>query len=36
MGYAPDNYSDAQFEELDRLTERWVDDYERQPKKPEK
>ena len=36
MGYAPDNYSNAQFEELDRLTERWVDDYKRQPKKPEK
>ena len=36
MDYAPDNYSDAQFEELDRLTERWVHDYKRQPKKPEK
>jgi hypothetical protein len=36
MEYAPEHYSDAQFEELDRLTERWVRDYQRQPKKPEK
>ena len=29
MGYAPENYSQAQLDELDRLTERWVADYMR-------
>ena len=27
MGYEPENYSPAQFDELDRLTERWVADH---------
>ena len=26
MDYAPENYSPEQFDELDRLTERWIDD----------
>lgn len=26
MDYAPENYSSQQLEELDRLTERWIDD----------
>ena len=29
MGYAPENYSQAHLDELDRLTERWVADYMR-------
>lgn len=29
MGYAPENYSQAQLEELERLTERWVADHMR-------
>jgi hypothetical protein len=29
MGYAPENYSQAQLDELERLTERWVADYMR-------
>jgi hypothetical protein len=29
MGYAPENYSQAQFDELDRLTERWIADHMR-------
>ena len=29
MGYAPENYSQAQLDELDRLTELWVADYMR-------
>ena len=29
MGYAPENYSQAQQDELDRLTERWVADHMR-------
>jgi hypothetical protein len=29
MGYAPENYSQAQLDELDRLTERWVADHMR-------
>jgi hypothetical protein len=32
MGYAPENYSQAQLDELDRLTERWVADYMRMKK----
>jgi hypothetical protein len=31
MGYAPENYSQAQLDELDRLIERWVADYMRRP-----
>lgn len=27
MGYAPENYSEPQMDKLDRLTERWVEDY---------
>ena len=27
MGYAPENYSEAQLDELERLTERWVADH---------
>jgi hypothetical protein len=27
MGYDPENYSQAQLDELDRLTERWVADH---------
>jgi hypothetical protein len=29
MGYAPETYSQAQLDEIDRLTERWVADYMR-------
>jgi hypothetical protein len=29
QGYKPENYSEAQMAELDRLTERWVADHER-------
>ena len=32
MGYAPKNDSQAQLDELDRLTERWVADYMRRAK----
>ena len=32
MGYAPENYSQTQLDELDRLTERWVADYIRNTK----
>jgi len=32
MGYAPENYSHAQLDELERLTERWVADYMRRAK----
>jgi|HubBroStandDraft_1064217.scaffolds.fasta_scaffold229860_2 hypothetical protein len=32
MGYAPENYSQAQLDELDRLTERWVADHMRRAK----
>ena len=28
--YAPETYSEQQLEELDRLTEEWIDQYERQ------
>jgi hypothetical protein len=27
--FAPESYSERQLEELDRLTEKWLDDYER-------
>ena len=30
--YAPDSYSQEQLDELDRLTEPWLEDLERQPK----
>ncbi len=29
MVYAPQSYSQKQLDELDRLTERWIDDHER-------
>jgi hypothetical protein len=29
MEYAPEHYSQQQLDELDRLTEKWVDDHER-------
>jgi hypothetical protein len=32
MGYEPENYSPQQFDELDRLTERWVADHLRKAK----
>lgn len=28
-GFAPESYSERQLEELDRLTEQWLDDYDR-------
>jgi len=28
-GFAPESYSERQLEELDRLTDKWVDDHER-------
>jgi hypothetical protein len=36
MGYEPENYSQAQFDELDRLTERWVADHLRKAKTSKK
>jgi hypothetical protein len=33
MEFAPETYSQDQLDELDRLTEKWVDDYERKPAK---
>jgi len=41
MEFAPESYSEDQLDELDRLTEKWVDDYERkavkrkQPRTPD-
>jgi hypothetical protein len=32
--YAPETYSEKQLDELDRLTEKWIDQYERQAKPP--
>jgi len=29
QGYAPENYSEEQMDELEKLTERWVNNYER-------
>ncbi|MBA2678928.1 MAG: hypothetical protein H0U76_11115 [Ktedonobacteraceae bacterium] len=29
MGYAPEHYSEQQLDELDRLTELWIDDHAR-------
>ena len=34
--YTPETYSETQLEELDRLTEEWIDQYERQVKPPAK
>jgi hypothetical protein len=34
--YAPETYSEKQLEELDRLTEDWIDEYERQVTPPAK
>jgi hypothetical protein len=31
MGYDPENYSQAQLDELDKLTEKWVADHLRKP-----
>ena len=36
MGYDPENYSQAQLDELDSLTERWVADHLRRPQKNER
>src|SRR6266568_1962236 len=36
MGYEPENYSPAQFDELDMLTERWVADHLRKAKTSKK
>jgi hypothetical protein len=36
MGYEPENYSPAQFDELDSLTERWVADHLRNAKTSKK
>jgi len=33
MEFAPETYSQDQLDELDRLTEKSVDDYERKPAK---
>ena len=33
MGYDPENYSRAQLDELDELTEKWVADHLRKAKK---
>jgi len=33
MEFAPETYSQDQLDELDRLTEKWVDDYERKSAK---
>jgi hypothetical protein len=29
MDYAPESYSEQQLDELDRITEQWIEDYER-------
>jgi len=31
MGFAPETYSPRQLDELDRLTEKWIEDHQRQP-----
>ena len=36
MEFAPPTYSQEQLDELDRLTEKWIDDHERQAEAPEK
>ena len=36
MEFAPPTYSQEQLDELDRLTEKWIDDHERQAKAAQK
>ena len=36
MEYAPPDYSEQQLDQLDRLTEKWIDDHERQADASEK
>jgi hypothetical protein len=36
MEFAPPSYSQKQLDELDRLTEKWIDDHERQAEAPRK
>ena len=36
MEYAPPTYSEEQLDELDRLTEKWIDDHERQAEAAQK
>ena len=36
MEFAPSSYSQEQLDELDRLTEKWIDDHERQAHAPKK
>ena len=36
MGFAPATYSQKQLDELDRLTEQWIEDHERQAEAPQK
>ena len=36
MEYAPPTYSQKQLDELDRLTEKWIDDHERQAEAAQK
>ena len=36
MDFAPETYSREQLDELDRLTEKWIKDHERQAKKGKK
>ena len=36
MGYEPENYSQAQLDELERLTEKWVADHVRRSKASKK
>ena len=36
MGYDPENYSEKQLDELDKLTERWIADHLRKAKSSKK
>jgi hypothetical protein len=36
MGYEPENYSQAQLDEIERLTEKWVADHMRRSKASKK
>jgi hypothetical protein len=36
QGFAPETYTEEQLDELDRLTEKWVDELEHPPKTPKK
>jgi hypothetical protein len=36
MGYDPENYSEKQLDELDKLTERWIEDHLRKAKSSKK